>query len=181
MNEKDSRDLRARTKSFALRIIRLYASLPKTTEAQVIGKQLLCSGTSVGARLPGAVAGLLPVLPRGVPPDAGALVPRRGLPARGVRALHGAVRGRARGRGRLPARAARDADGRARPGVARPGRRPDRGRLRARVLPRLGEHPLVPLLDGAAARRGVGLLRRPRPGRPVGDLFAAAVTPGAAP
>jgi four helix bundle protein len=49
MNEKDSRDLRARTKSFALRIIRLYASLPKTTEAQVIGKQLLRSGTSVGA------------------------------------------------------------------------------------------------------------------------------------
>ena len=43
------RDLRARTKSFALRIIRLYASLPKTTEAQVIGKQALRSGTSVGA------------------------------------------------------------------------------------------------------------------------------------
>ena len=38
MNEKDSRDLRARTESFALRIFRLYASLPKTTEAQVIGK-----------------------------------------------------------------------------------------------------------------------------------------------
>ena len=29
-----------RTKMFALRIIRLYSSLPKTTEAQVIGKQL---------------------------------------------------------------------------------------------------------------------------------------------
>src|SRR5215210_2587095 len=49
MNEKDNRDLRVRTKSFALRIIRLYASLPKTTGAQVIGKQLLRSGTSVGA------------------------------------------------------------------------------------------------------------------------------------
>src|SRR5215210_5940533 len=49
MNEKDNRDLRVRTKSFALRVIRLYASLPKTTEAQVIGKQLLRSGTSVGA------------------------------------------------------------------------------------------------------------------------------------
>src|SRR5689334_14327084 len=43
------RDLRIRTKKFALRIIRLYASLPKTTEAQVIGKQVLRSGTSPGA------------------------------------------------------------------------------------------------------------------------------------
>jgi len=42
-------DLRDRTKKFALRIIRLYSSLPVTTEAQVIGKQLLRSGTSVGA------------------------------------------------------------------------------------------------------------------------------------
>jgi four helix bundle protein len=49
MNEESSRDLRVRTKSFALRIIRLYASLPKTVEAQVIGKQVLRSGTSVGA------------------------------------------------------------------------------------------------------------------------------------
>ena len=43
-------DLKARTKQFALQIIRLYTSLPKTTEAQVIGKQLLRSGTSVGAQ-----------------------------------------------------------------------------------------------------------------------------------
>ncbi len=42
-------DLRSRTRNFALRIIRLYSSLPKTTEAQVMGKQLLRSGTSVGA------------------------------------------------------------------------------------------------------------------------------------
>jgi len=42
-------DLRARTKAFALRIIRLYGALPKTTEAQVIGRQVLRSGTSVGA------------------------------------------------------------------------------------------------------------------------------------
>jgi hypothetical protein len=34
-------DLRVRTKRFALRIIRLYTSLPKTAEAQVIGKQVL--------------------------------------------------------------------------------------------------------------------------------------------
>ena len=42
-------DLRDRTKKFALRIIRLYTCLPKTTEAQVLGKQMLRSGTSVGA------------------------------------------------------------------------------------------------------------------------------------
>jgi four helix bundle protein len=42
-------DLKIRTRDFALRIIRLYASLPKSTEAQVIGKQVLRSGTSVGA------------------------------------------------------------------------------------------------------------------------------------
>ncbi len=42
-------DLRERTKLFALRIIRMFSSLPKTVEAQVIGKQVLRSGTSVGA------------------------------------------------------------------------------------------------------------------------------------
>lgn len=43
------RDLRIRTKSFALEIIRLYRLLPKTPEAQILGKQVLRSGTSVGA------------------------------------------------------------------------------------------------------------------------------------
>jgi len=42
-------DLKSRTKDFALCIVRLYSALPKTTEAQVLGKQLLRSGTSVGA------------------------------------------------------------------------------------------------------------------------------------
>jgi four helix bundle protein len=42
-------DLAARTKSFALRIIRMFSALPKTTEAQIIGKQVLRPGTSVGA------------------------------------------------------------------------------------------------------------------------------------
>lgn len=41
--------LRDRTKSFALRIIRMFGALPKTTEAQVMGKQVLRSGTSVAA------------------------------------------------------------------------------------------------------------------------------------
>ena len=43
-------DLKNRTKTFALRIIRLYQALPKSGEAQVIGKQILRSGTSVGAQ-----------------------------------------------------------------------------------------------------------------------------------
>ncbi len=43
-------DLKVRTKQFALRIIRLFRSLPKLPDAQVIGKQLLRSGTSVGAQ-----------------------------------------------------------------------------------------------------------------------------------
>ena len=42
-------DLRTRTKKFALRIIRLFGRLPKTSESQIIGKQLLRSGTSVAA------------------------------------------------------------------------------------------------------------------------------------
>lgn len=42
-------DLRVRFKRFALRVIRLYSSLPSTTVAQVLGKQVLRSGTSVGA------------------------------------------------------------------------------------------------------------------------------------
>jgi four helix bundle protein len=46
---KPAVDLRVRTKSFALRIIRLYSALPRSVEAQVIGKQVLKSGTSVGA------------------------------------------------------------------------------------------------------------------------------------
>jgi len=46
---EEKEDLRRRTKGFALQIIRLYSSLPKSTEAQVLGKQLLRSGTSVGA------------------------------------------------------------------------------------------------------------------------------------
>ena len=41
--------LKLRTKVFALRVIRLFQSLPKNTESQIIGKQLLRSATSVGA------------------------------------------------------------------------------------------------------------------------------------
>jgi four helix bundle protein len=41
--------LKQRTKKFALRIIRLYEALPHNGVAYVLGKQLLRSGTSVGA------------------------------------------------------------------------------------------------------------------------------------
>jgi len=46
---KEGRDLRERTKAFAILVIRMFSSLPKTTESQVLGKQVLRSGTSVGA------------------------------------------------------------------------------------------------------------------------------------
>jgi len=42
-------DLRERTKKYALRIIRLYTKLPRNELGRVLGKQLLRSGTSVGA------------------------------------------------------------------------------------------------------------------------------------
>ncbi len=42
-------DLKTRTKVYALRVVRLYVALPKSTEAQVPGRQILKSGTSVGA------------------------------------------------------------------------------------------------------------------------------------
>ena len=42
-------DLRVRTKEFALRIVRMFVALPKTEVARVLGKQVLRSGTSIGA------------------------------------------------------------------------------------------------------------------------------------
>ena len=53
----DREDLRVRTKRLALRILKLYAALPKSTEVQVIGKQVLRSGTSVGAQFREAYRG----------------------------------------------------------------------------------------------------------------------------
>jgi four helix bundle protein len=45
----DSKQLQDRTKCFALRIIRLTAALPSNRFGDVLGRQLLRSGTSVGA------------------------------------------------------------------------------------------------------------------------------------
>ena len=41
--------MKARTKGLAIRIIKLFQSLPKTEEARIIGKQLLRCSTSVAA------------------------------------------------------------------------------------------------------------------------------------
>ena len=45
----DEQEFKKRTKLLALRIIKLVSSLPKNTVSDVIGKQLVRSGTSVGA------------------------------------------------------------------------------------------------------------------------------------
>jgi four helix bundle protein len=42
-------EMKERTRAFALRIIRLVESLPRNRTADVVGKQLLRCGTSVGA------------------------------------------------------------------------------------------------------------------------------------
>ena len=46
---KAKTDLRERTKDFALSVVRMFSALPKTTEAQILGRQVLRSGTSIGA------------------------------------------------------------------------------------------------------------------------------------
>ncbi|HEX8503754.1 MAG TPA: four helix bundle protein [Hymenobacter sp.] len=48
---------RLRTKAASLRVIRLYQQLPHTGEAQIIGKQLLRSATSVAANYRAACRG----------------------------------------------------------------------------------------------------------------------------
>ena len=42
-------ELRGRTKQFANRVVKLFRALPHTGDAEVLGKQLLRSGTSVAA------------------------------------------------------------------------------------------------------------------------------------
>jgi four helix bundle protein len=50
-------EFKNRTKQFALRVIKLFRALPRTEEARVIGRQLLRSGTSVGANYRAACRG----------------------------------------------------------------------------------------------------------------------------
>ena len=41
--------LKAKTKAFAIRIVKMFRSLPRTDDARILGKQVLRSGTSTGA------------------------------------------------------------------------------------------------------------------------------------
>ncbi len=41
--------LKARTKRFAVRIVKMFRALPKTPEARILGRQVVRSGTSVAA------------------------------------------------------------------------------------------------------------------------------------
>lgn len=49
-DEPQAEDLAKRTRRFAVRIIGMYSRLPNRAEAQVIGNQILRSGTSVRAQ-----------------------------------------------------------------------------------------------------------------------------------
>ncbi len=49
--------LKVRTKKFALRVLRLYRSLPHTEGARILGRQILRSGTSIGANYRAACRG----------------------------------------------------------------------------------------------------------------------------
>lgn len=49
MKNRRQEDLTHRTRQFALAVIRLYGTLPKSTVSYVLGRQLLRSGTSIGA------------------------------------------------------------------------------------------------------------------------------------
>jgi four helix bundle protein len=44
-----NKDLEKRTKRFSLSVLKFTASLPRTREADVLGRQLLRAGTSIGA------------------------------------------------------------------------------------------------------------------------------------
>jgi four helix bundle protein len=54
MNE---RDLKKRTRQFALRIMKLVGTLPKSVEGRAMANQLIRSGTSVGANYRAACKG----------------------------------------------------------------------------------------------------------------------------
>jgi four helix bundle protein len=48
-DDRADKDLRKRTKAFALRVIRMVSALSRSLAADVLGRQVLRSGTSVGA------------------------------------------------------------------------------------------------------------------------------------
>jgi four helix bundle protein len=54
---KTAEELRDRTRKFAVDVVKLFRSLPRSTDAQVLGKQVLRSGTSVAANYRAACRG----------------------------------------------------------------------------------------------------------------------------
>ena len=50
-------DMIQRTKEFAIRVVKLYRSLPASKDAQIIGQQVFRSATSVGANYRAACRG----------------------------------------------------------------------------------------------------------------------------
>ena len=56
MTETQPEDIKVRTFRFALQIIALVEQLPNTISAKTIGKQLIRSGTSIGANVEEATA-----------------------------------------------------------------------------------------------------------------------------
>ena len=57
MRKMDKKDLQKRTKQFALRVFKLVKAMPNTTEARVIGRQIIRSASSVGANYRAACRG----------------------------------------------------------------------------------------------------------------------------
>lgn len=53
----DERELKTRTKQFALRVMKLVGALPENSVGRAIGSQLIRSGTSVGANYRAACRG----------------------------------------------------------------------------------------------------------------------------
>jgi four helix bundle protein len=51
---KQIEELKTETRAFAIQIIDFYRKLPQTEEAQVIGREVLRSGTTVGAKFAAA-------------------------------------------------------------------------------------------------------------------------------
>jgi four helix bundle protein len=53
----NAEDLKIRTKQFALRVLKLVAALPNSTQGRTIGGQLIRAGTSVGSNYRAACRG----------------------------------------------------------------------------------------------------------------------------
>jgi four helix bundle protein len=55
--QRDSEAMKLRTKTFALRVVRLYRALPRSNDARIFGDQLLPCSTSIAANYTAACRG----------------------------------------------------------------------------------------------------------------------------